>query len=100
MSDARMDQAKGDIKTAAGKVTGDTDLEARGRAESAEAGVRKEAGDVFDKAKQVGGDMVDDARDAAGDMAGKARDVAGDVSDKASDMARQATDKAQDILSR
>lgn len=89
MTDARMDQAKGDIKTAAGKVTGDKDLELQGRSESATAGLRKDAGDAMDRAKDV-----------AGDVAGRAKDVAGDVADKASEMARDATDKAKDVLNR
>ena len=77
MNDARIDQAKGDIKTAAGKVTGDRDLEAEGRAESATAGLRKEADEAVDK-----------ARDAADDVADRARDVADDVADKVRDMTR------------
>lgn len=89
MTDARIDQAKGDIKTAAGRVTGDEDLELQGRSESAAAGLRKDAGDAMDRAKDV-----------AGDVAGRARDVAGDVADTASDVARQATDKAKDVLNR
>jgi uncharacterized protein YjbJ (UPF0337 family) len=89
MSDPRIDQAKGDVKTAAGKLTGNEDLELEGRTESATAGVRKEAGD-----------MVDRAADATRDVADKARDTMGDVADKASDMARDAGDKVSDAFKR
>lgn len=85
MTDARIDQAKGDVKTAAGKVTNDKDLEAEGRAESAAAGIRKDAGDLADKTRDAAGDALDRTREVAGDVADKARDVADDLSDKAKD---------------
>jgi uncharacterized protein YjbJ (UPF0337 family) len=75
MNDPRIDQAKGDVKTVAGQVTDDRDLEAEGRAESATAGLRKEAGDAMDKAKDVAGDVADRARDVADDVADKVRDM-------------------------
>jgi uncharacterized protein YjbJ (UPF0337 family) len=83
MSDARIDQAKGDVKTATGKVTGDRDLEAQGRAESTAAGLRKDAGDAADRAKDAAGDVADRTRDMARDVQGKAQDAADDVADKA-----------------
>jgi uncharacterized protein YjbJ (UPF0337 family) len=86
MGDPRIDQAKGDVKTVAGRVTGDEDLELRGRTESSTAGLRKEAGDLADK-----------ARDTMGDMADKASDMARDAGDKASDMARDAGDRIGDL---
>jgi uncharacterized protein YjbJ (UPF0337 family) len=89
MGDPTIDQAKGDIKNAAGKVTGDRDLEAQGKAESTVAGVRKDAGN-----------MVDQARDVAGDVADKTRDAAGDIADTAGDMARKAGDKVDEVMSR
>jgi|SwirhirootsSR2_FD_contig_61_282403_length_639_multi_8_in_0_out_0_1 uncharacterized protein YjbJ (UPF0337 family) len=88
MSDPRIDQAKGDVKTVAGQLTNDPDLEAQGRAESATAGLRKQAGDMADKAKDAAGDMADKAGDVAGDMADKAKDVADDVGDKVRDLTR------------
>lgn len=75
MGDPRIDQAKGDIKTAAGQLTKDRDLEAEGRAESATAGLRKEAGDAIDKARDVAGDAMDKAKDVADDVADKVRDM-------------------------
>jgi uncharacterized protein YjbJ (UPF0337 family) len=86
MTDARIDQAKGDVKAAAGKVTDDKDLEAQGRAESAEAGLRKDAADLMDKTKQAAGDVMDKTKDVAGDVADKAKGVADDVSDKAKEV--------------
>jgi uncharacterized protein YjbJ (UPF0337 family) len=85
MSDPRIDQAKGDIKTAAGKVTGNEDLELEGRTESATAGVRKEAGDMMDRAGDTARDVADKTRDAASDMADKASDLARDAGDKIND---------------
>jgi uncharacterized protein YjbJ (UPF0337 family) len=89
MNDPRIDQAKGDVKTVAGKVTGDKDLELEGRTESATAGLRKQADDLMDQ-----------AGDTARDVADKARDAAGDIADKASDMARDAGDKVSDAFNR
>jgi uncharacterized protein YjbJ (UPF0337 family) len=89
MNDPRIDQAKGDVKTVAGKATGDKDLELEGRTESATAGVRKQADDLMDQ-----------AGDTARDVADKARDAAGDIADKASDMARDAGDKVSDAFNR
>jgi uncharacterized protein YjbJ (UPF0337 family) len=89
MSDPRIDQAKGDVKSVAGKVTGDKDLELEGRTESATAGLRKEAGD-----------MVDQAGRTAQDVADRTAEATRDVADKASDMARDAGDKVSDALKR
>jgi uncharacterized protein YjbJ (UPF0337 family) len=89
MNDPRIDQAKGDVKTVAGKVTGDEGLELEGRTESATAGLRKQADDLMDQ-----------AGDTARDVADKARDAAGDIADKASDMARDAGDKVSDAFDR
>lgn len=88
MNDPRIDQAKGDIKTVAGQVTDDRDLEAEGRVESATAGLRKEAGEAMDKAKDVAGDAADRARDVAGDVADKASDVVRDAGDRIRDLTR------------
>ena len=88
MNDPRIDQAKGDIKSVTGQVTGDRDLEAEGRAESATAGMRKEAGDMVDKARDTAGDVMDKAKDTAGDVADKASDAMRDAGDKIKDMTR------------
>jgi uncharacterized protein YjbJ (UPF0337 family) len=100
MSDARIDQAKGDVKTVAGKVTGDESLELEGRTESATAGMRKQAGDMADKAGDTAQDAADRTAEVTRDVADKARDTMGDVADKASDMARDAGDKVSDAFKR
>lgn len=100
MSDARIDQAKGDVKAAAGTVTGDKDLELQGRAESAEAGLRKDATDLMNTTKQAAGDAMDRTRDVAGDVVDKTKDVAGDVADKAKGVADDVSDKAKEVFSR
>ncbi len=56
---ADMDEVKGGMKEAAGKVTGDKDLESEGKVQG----------------------KVGDAKDAAGDMADKAKDKLHDVRD-------------------
>ena len=85
----RIDQAKGEVKEAAGKVTGDAGMEAEGHVESAVAGIRREVGEVADKGSEV-----------VGDVAEKAKDVAGDVVDKAGDVASDTVDKAKEVLDR
>ncbi len=47
-----IDKAKGAVKDAAGKVTGDTKLQAEGKADKAEGSVRKGMGDVKDAFKE------------------------------------------------
>ena len=79
----------GMAKEAVGKVTGDKDLELRGKTESATAGLRKEAGD-----------MVDQAGKTAQDVADRTAEVTRDVADKASDVARDAGDKVSDAIKR
>ncbi len=46
-----IDKAKGAVKDAAGKVTGDSKLQAEGKADKAEGSVRKGVGDVKDAFK-------------------------------------------------
>jgi uncharacterized protein YjbJ (UPF0337 family) len=100
MTDAKLDQAKGDIKTVAGQVTGDKRLEAQGRTESATAGLRQDADRAWDSAQKTARDVADKTQDALRDMAGKAGDVAKDLSSKASDVADDVANKAKEVVSR
>ena len=100
MNDSRVDQAKGDVKTVAGKVTGDKDLELQGRTESATAGIRKDAGDMVDQAGKTAQNVADRTAEVTRDVADKAGDAASDMADKASDMARDTGDKVSDALKR
>jgi uncharacterized protein YjbJ (UPF0337 family) len=100
MNDPRIDQAKGDVKTVAGKVTDDKDLELQGRTESATAGIRKDAGDMVDKAGNTAQNVADRTAEVTRDVADKAGDAASDMADKASDMARDTGDKVSDALNR
>ena len=72
MNDPRIDQAKGDVKTVAGKVTGDKDLELQGRTESATAGIRKDAGDMVDQAGKTAQNVADRTAEVTRDVADKA----------------------------
>ncbi len=47
-----IDKAKGAAKDAAGKVTGDTKLQAEGKADKAKGAIRKGVGDVKDPFKE------------------------------------------------
>jgi uncharacterized protein YjbJ (UPF0337 family) len=47
------DKAKGAIKDAAGKMTGDKKLEAEGKIDKAKGAAHKAAGDVKDKARDA-----------------------------------------------
>jgi len=49
------DEAAGKVKEAAGKVTGNEDLEAKGHAQQAEADVKQAGDKAKDAAKDVGG---------------------------------------------
>ena len=100
MNDPRIDQAKGDVKTVAGRVTGNEDLELQGRAESASAGLRKEAGDMVDQAGKTAQDVADRTADVTRDVADKASDAVSDMADKASDAARDTSDKVAEAVKR
>ena len=47
------DKAKGAIKDAAGKITGDKELQAEGKMDKAKGEVRKSVGDVKDAARKA-----------------------------------------------
>jgi len=51
--DAKMDEAKGRMKEAAGDLTDDDKLKKEGKADRIGATVKEKAGEVVDKAKDV-----------------------------------------------
>jgi uncharacterized protein YjbJ (UPF0337 family) len=53
MGDGAADKAKGNIKEAAGDLTGDKDLEREGKVDQASGGVKDKVGDVADSAKDA-----------------------------------------------
>ena len=61
MSDPRIDKAKGQIKEAVGKVTGDKQLEAEGQVEQASATVREKAAEITADVAEAVGNVVDRA---------------------------------------
>jgi uncharacterized protein YjbJ (UPF0337 family) len=71
MSDPKIDKAKGKIKEAVGKVTGDKQLETEGQVEQASATVREKAADI--KA---------DVAEAVGSVFKRAGALASDLKDK------------------
>ena len=56
--DAKMDEAKGRMKEAAGDLTDDDEMKREGKADRMGATVKEKAGEVVDKAK----DMMDKDR--------------------------------------
>lgn len=58
MGDDRVQDAKGRAKEAIGDLTGNEDLENKGKADQAKASVKEKAGDVVDAVK----DKVDDIK--------------------------------------
>ena len=71
MSDPKIDKAKGQIKAAVGKVTGDKQLETEGQVEQIGAAVRE-------KATKVKGDVAE----AVGNVLERAGAVAATIKDK------------------
>jgi uncharacterized protein YjbJ (UPF0337 family) len=55
MGDGALDNAKGNVKEAAGDLTGDKDLEREGKVDQAAGSVKDKVGDAADKAKDVVG---------------------------------------------
>jgi uncharacterized protein YjbJ (UPF0337 family) len=55
MGDGAIDNAKGNVKEAAGDLTGDKDLKNEGKLDQAAGTVKDKVGDAADKAKDVVG---------------------------------------------
>ncbi len=53
MGDGTTDRAKGNVKEAAGDLTGDKDLEREGKVDQASGSVKDKIGDAADKVKDV-----------------------------------------------
>jgi uncharacterized protein YjbJ (UPF0337 family) len=53
MGDGDMDKAKGNVKEAAGDLTGDKDLEREGKVDQASGSVKDKVGGAADKAKDA-----------------------------------------------
>ena len=68
---AKGDQVKGQAKEVVGKVVGDEDLEAEGKADRRAGEAKEKVEDVKDFVE----DVVDKAKDTAEDVVDKAKDV-------------------------
>ena len=64
MGDDRVQDAKGRVKEAVGDLTGNEDLENKGKVDQAKASVKGAAGDAKEKA----GDVVDAFKDKVDDV--------------------------------
>jgi uncharacterized protein YjbJ (UPF0337 family) len=53
MGDGAMDRAKGNVKEAAGDLTGDKSLEREGKVDQASGSVKDKVGDAADKVKDA-----------------------------------------------
>jgi uncharacterized protein YjbJ (UPF0337 family) len=53
MGDGAADKAKGNVKEAAGDLTGDKDLKREGKVDQASGSVKDKVGDVADSAKNA-----------------------------------------------
>ena len=71
MSDPKIDKAKGQIKEAVGKVTGDQQLEAEGQLEQAGATVREKAADLKANVAEAVGSAIKRASTIASDIKDK-----------------------------
>ena len=71
MSDPRIDKAKGQIKEAVGKVTGDKQLETEGQVEQASATVREKAAEITADVAGAVGNVIDRAGAVAANIKDK-----------------------------
>ena len=71
MSDPKIDKAKGQIKAAVGKVTGDKQLETEGKVEQASATVREKAGEIKAGVAEAVGNAVERVGSVAADLKDK-----------------------------
>jgi uncharacterized protein YjbJ (UPF0337 family) len=71
MSDPKIDKAKGKIKAAVGKVTGDQQLEAEGQLEQAGATVREKASEIKADVAEAVGNAIERVGSVAADLKDK-----------------------------
>lgn len=71
MSDPKIDKAKGQIKEAVGKVTGNKQLEAEGQLEQAGATVREKAADIKADVAEAVGNAIERVGSVAADLKDK-----------------------------
>ena len=71
MSDPKIDKAKGQIKEAVGKVTGDQQLETEGQLDQASATVREKAADLKADVAEAVGSVIERVGSAAADLKDK-----------------------------
>jgi uncharacterized protein YjbJ (UPF0337 family) len=53
MGDGAMDRAKGNVKEAAGDLTGDKDMQREGKVDQASGSIKDKVGDAADKVKDA-----------------------------------------------
>ena len=71
MSDPKIDKAKGQIKEAVGKVTGDQQLETEGQIEQASSTVREKAADLKADVAEAVGNVIERVGSVAADLKDK-----------------------------
>ena len=71
MSDPKIDKAKGKIKEALGKVTGDKQLQAEGQMEQVSATVREKAADIKAGVAEAVGNAIERAGSVAANLKNK-----------------------------
>jgi uncharacterized protein YjbJ (UPF0337 family) len=69
---AKTDQVKGQVKEAAGNLTGDKDLESEGKADRRAGEAKEKVGHAKDKVEEV----IDKAKDKVEEVIDKAKDTA------------------------
>jgi len=72
MSDPKIDKAKGQIKEAVGKITGDKQLQAEGQIEQVNATVREKAADLKADVAEAVGNVIERVSSVAADLKDKA----------------------------
>jgi len=71
MSDPKIDKAKGQVKEAVGKVTGDKSLETEGKVEQASATVREKVADLAADVTEAVENVIERVSEAASDLKDK-----------------------------
>ena len=71
MSDPKIDKAKGQIKEAVGKITGDKQLQAEGQIEQVNATVREKAADLKADVAEAVGNVIERVSSVAADLKDK-----------------------------
>jgi uncharacterized protein YjbJ (UPF0337 family) len=93
MSIPKIDKAKGQIKEAVGKATGDQQLETEGQIEQATATVQEKISEIKDDVTEAVGNAIERVGEVASEIKDDVTEAVGNVIERVSAVASEIKDK-------